>query len=103
MTSLRRTGGAIVLLFVLTVTGSGAAWADDLDPSDGDPGACPFYREPPHLRSPRGDGPGYGLTLFFRGEDPASDPAGPRGWIEHFAVLVAVGVAGGLAVRRRLT
>ena len=58
MTSLRRTAGAIVLLFALTVTGSGAAWADDLDPSGGDPGACPFYREPPHLRSPRGDGPG---------------------------------------------
>lgn len=58
MTSLRRTGGAIILLFALTVTGSAVAWADDLDPSDGDPGACPFYREPPHLRSPPGDGPG---------------------------------------------
>ena len=32
-----------------------------------------------------------------------SIPLGRVGWIEHFAVLVTVGVVGGLAVRRRLT
>ena len=46
--------------------------------------------------------PGYGLTLFFRGRDPRSDPARPRDWLEHFAVLVAVGVVGGVVARPRL-
>jgi hypothetical protein len=47
--------------------------------------------------------PGYGLTLFFRGSDPTSEPPPLGDWLKHLAAMVALGSLGGsvAAVRRR--
>lgn len=90
LATLRSPGAARAAVAVLCLAGTLGLCTARLEWSPEPDGALAFAS------------PGYGLTLFFRGEDPAFDPAGPRGWIEHFAVLVAVGVVGGVAVRRRL-